>query len=206
MICAGLRSSTPEYDDPPLRLNDLCVHFESEHGEVTEVVRHISLDLHIGERFVLVGESGSGESVITLSIVRLLADTQYSGRILFEDRDLLAASEYEMCGLRGTDVATVLQEPMIALNPLYATGDRIVGTLELHEGLDKRAVKACAIALLEHTGIAETPHRFDAFLHQLSGGQCQHAMVAMALTYSPKLLLADEPTIALDVMVCMQTP
>lgn len=204
MTRVDLRSSTPKYDGPLLRLDDLCVHFESEHGEVTEAVKHVSLDLHAGERFALVGESGSGKSVTALSIMRLLADAQYSGRILLEGRDLLAASEREMRGLRGADVAMVFQEPMTALNPLYTIGNQIVETLELHEGLDKRAAKARAIALLERTGIAEAPRRFDAFPHQLSGGQRQRAMIAMALACSPKLLLADEPTTALDVTVRMQ--
>lgn len=204
MIRVDLRSSAPKYDGPLLRLDDLCVHFESEHGEVTEAVKHVCLDLHAGERFALVGESGSGKSVTALSIMRLLADAQYSGRILLEGRDLLAASEREMRGLRGADVAMVFQEPMTALNPLYTIGNQIVETLELHEGLDKRAAKARAIALLERTGIAEAPRRFDAFPHQLSGGQRQRAMIAMALACSPKLLLADEPTTALDVTVRMQ--
>lgn len=204
MTRVDLRSSAPKYDGPLLRLDDLCVHFESEHGEATEAVKNVSLDLHAGERFALVGESGSGKSVTALSIMRLLADAQYSGRILLEGRDLLAASEREMRGLRGADVAMVFQEPMTALNPLYSIGNQIVETLELHEGLDKRAAKARAIALLERTGIAEAPRRFDAFPHQLSGGQRQRAMIAMALACSPKLLLADEPTTALDVTVRMQ--
>lgn len=204
MTRVDLRSSAPKYDGPLLRLDDLCVHFESEHGEVTEAVKHVCLDLHAGERFALVGESGSGKSVTALSIMRLMADAQYSGRILLEGRDLLAASEREMRGLRGADVAMVFQEPMTALNPLYTIGNQIVETLELHEGLDKRAAKARAIALLERTGIAEAPRRFDAFPHQLSGGQRQRAMIAMALACSPKLLLADEPTTALDVTVRMQ--
>ncbi|CAJ0898422.1 putative ABC transporter ATP-binding protein YejF [Ralstonia sp. LMG 32965] len=204
MTRVDLRSSAPKYDGPLLRLDDLCVQFESEHGEVTEAVKHVSLDLRAGERFALVGESGSGKSVTALSIMRLLADAQYSGRILLEGRDLLAASEREMRGLRGADVAMVFQEPMTALNPLYTIGNQIVETLELHEGLDKRAAKARAIALLERTGIAEAPRRFDAFPHQLSGGQRQRAMIAMALACSPKLLLADEPTTALDVTVRMQ--
>ena len=204
MTRVDLRSSTPKYDGPLLRLDDLCVRFESEHGEATEAVKNVSLDLRAGERFALVGESGSGKSVTALSIMRLLADAHYSGRILLEGRDLLAASEREMRGLRGADVAMVFQEPMTALNPLYSIGNQIVETLELHEGLDKRAAKARAIALLERTGIAEAPRRFDAFPHQLSGGQRQRAMIAMALACSPKLLLADEPTTALDVTVRMQ--
>lgn len=204
MTRVDLRSAKPGYDGPLLRLEDLSVRFEADHGEWTEVVRQVSFDLHAGERFALVGESGSGKTVTALSIMRLLADANYSGRILFEGRDLLAASERQMRGLRGADVAMVFQEPMTALNPLYTVGNQIVETLELHEGLDKRAAKARAIALLEHTGIAEAARRFDAFPHQLSGGQRQRAMIAMALACSPKLLLADEPTTALDVTVRMQ--
>ncbi len=204
MTRVDLRSAKPGYDGPLLRLEDLSVRFEADHGEWTEVVRQVSFDLHAGERFALVGESGSGKTVTALSIMRLLADAHYSGRILFEGRDLLAASERQMRGLRGADVAMVFQEPMTALNPLYTVGNQIVETLELHEGLDKRAAKARAIALLEHTGIAEAARRFDAFPHQLSGGQRQRAMIAMALACSPKLLLADEPTTALDVTVRMQ--
>ncbi|XHO04310.1 Vitamin B12 import ATP-binding protein BtuD [Ralstonia syzygii] len=204
MTCVDLRSAQPGYDGPLLRLEDLSVRFEADHNEWIEAVRHVSFDLHAGERFALVGESGSGKTVTALSIMRLLADAHYSGRILFEGRDLLAASERQMRGLRGADVAMVFQEPMTALNPLYTIGNQIVETLELHEGLDKRAARARAIALLEHTGIAEAPRRFDAFPHQLSGGQRQRAMIAMALACSPKLLLADEPTTALDVTVRMQ--
>ncbi|BCL92607.1 ABC transporter ATP-binding protein [Ralstonia pseudosolanacearum] len=204
MTRVDLRSAKPDYDGPLLRLDDLSVRFEAEHNKWIEAVRHVSFDLHAGERFALVGESGSGKTVTALSIMRLLADAHYSGRILFEGRDLLAASERQMRGLRGADVAMVFQEPMTALNPLYTIGNQIVETLELHEGLDKRAAKARAIALLEHTGIAEAPRRFDAFPHQLSGGQRQRAMIAMALACSPKLLVADEPTTALDVTVRMQ--
>ncbi|WP_458764058.1 ABC transporter ATP-binding protein [Cupriavidus basilensis] len=175
------------------------------HGEdATRAVRDVSFDLRAGERFALVGESGSGKTVTALAMLRLVEDARYQGSVRFEGRDLLKVSEREMRGIRGADIAMIFQEPMTALNPLYTIGNQIVETLALHEGLDRRAARERAIALLERTGISDAAHRFDSFPHQLSGGQRQRAMIAMALACRPKLLLADEPTTALDVTIRVQ--
>ncbi len=175
------------------------------HGEhATRAVREVSFDLRAGERFALVGESGSGKTVTALAMLRLVEDAYYDGAIRFEGRDLLSMSDREVRAIRGAEIAMIFQEPMTALNPLYTIGNQIVETLTLHEGLDRRAARQRAIALLERTGIADAEHKFNSFPHQLSGGQRQRAMIAMALACRPKLLLADEPTTALDVTIRAQ--
>ncbi|MGX6571624.1 ABC transporter ATP-binding protein [Cupriavidus necator] len=175
------------------------------HGEhATRAVREVSFDLRAGERYALVGESGSGKTVTALAMLRLVEDAYYDGAIRFEGKNLLEVSDREMRGIRGAEIAMIFQEPMTALNPLYTIGNQIVETLALHEGLDRRAARERAIALLERTGISDAAHRFDSFPHQLSGGQRQRAMIAMALACRPKLLLADEPTTALDVTIRAQ--
>ncbi|TDF63897.1 ABC transporter ATP-binding protein [Cupriavidus sp. L7L] len=175
------------------------------HGEhATRAVREVSFDLRAGERYALVGESGSGKTVTALAMLRLVEDAYYDGAIRFEGKNLLDVSDREMRAIRGAEIAMIFQEPMTALNPLYTIGNQIVETLALHEGLDRRAARERAIALLERTGITDAAHRFDSFPHQLSGGQRQRAMIAMALACRPKLLLADEPTTALDVTIRAQ--
>jgi len=175
---------------------------EGEHA--TRAVRDVSFDLRAGERYALVGESGSGKTVTALAMLRLVDDAQYQGAIRFEGEDLLQVSDREMRRIRGSEIAMIFQEPMTALNPLYTIGNQIVETLALHEGLDRRAARDRAIALLERTGISDAANRFNSFPHQLSGGQRQRAMIAMALACRPKLLLADEPTTALDVTIRAQ--
>ncbi|MGH8788611.1 MAG: ABC transporter ATP-binding protein [Cupriavidus necator] len=175
------------------------------HGEhATRAVREVSFDLRAGERYALVGESGSGKTVTALAMLRLVEDAYYDGAIRFEGKNLLEVSDREMRGIRGAEIAMIFQEPMTALNPLYTIGNQIVETLALHEDLDRRSARERAIALLERTGISDAAHRFDSFPHQLSGGQRQRAMIAMALACRPKLLLADEPTTALDVTIRAQ--
>ncbi|WP_306849519.1 ABC transporter ATP-binding protein [Cupriavidus necator] len=175
------------------------------HGEhATRAVREVSFDLRAGERYALVGESGSGKTVTALAMLRLVEDAYYDGAIRLEGKNLLEVSDREMRAIRGAEIAMIFQEPMTALNPLYTIGNQIVETLALHEGLDRRAARERAIALLERTGISDAAHRFDSFPHQLSGGQRQRAMIAMALACRPKLLLADEPTTALDVTIRAQ--
>ncbi|WP_407935873.1 ABC transporter ATP-binding protein [Cupriavidus necator] len=186
-----------------IRVDKLSVTFG--HGEhATRAVREISFDLRAGERYALVGESGSGKTVTALAMLRLVEDAYYDGAIRFEGKNLLDVSDHEMRAIRGAEIAMIFQEPMTALNPLYTIGNQIVETLALHEGLDRRAARERAIALLERTGISDAEHRFDSFPHQLSGGQRQRAMIAMALACRPKLLLADEPTTALDVTIRAQ--
>ncbi|UVE65079.1 dipeptide ABC transporter ATP-binding protein [Burkholderia pyrrocinia] len=187
------------HDEPLLSLERLHVRF----GD-TVAVDDVTLAIGRGERVALVGESGSGKSVTALSILRLLSDADVSGAIRFAGQDLAAKSEREMRGLRGSDIAMIFQEPMTALNPLYTIGVQIGETIVLHDGVSAVEARKRAIALLARTGIAEPDKRVDSYPHQLSGGQRQRAMIAMALACRPRLLLADEPTTALDVTIRAQ--
>ena len=182
-----------------LRVENLVVRF----GDAT-VVNDVSFDIAAGEKFALVGESGSGKTVSALSVLKLNQDAQTSGRVLFNGDDVLQKSESALRGLRGKDVAMIFQEPMTALNPLFTIGNQIAEVLMLHEGINARAAANRAVALLEKTGIPEPARRALAFPHELSGGQRQRAMIAMALACKPKLLIADEPTTALDVTIQVQ--
>ncbi len=184
---------------PLLSVEGLSVNFGP-----SRVVERVSFAIDAGEKFALVGESGSGKSVTALSILRLVATATYAGAIRFEGDDVLARSERQMRALRGRDIAMIFQEPMTALNPLYAVGKQIAEVLELHEGLGKKQARGRAIELLARTGIPDPEKKVDAFPHQLSGGQRQRAMIAMALACRPKLLIADEPTTALDVTIQAQ--
>ncbi|WP_306172530.1 ATP-binding cassette domain-containing protein, partial [Burkholderia cenocepacia] len=187
-------STVSTQHEPLLSLERLHVRF----GD-TVAVDDVTLAIGRGERVALVGESGSGKSVTALSILRLLRDAEVSGAICFAGQDLVAKSEREMRGLRGSDIAMIFQEPMTALNPLYTIGVQIGETIVLHDGVSAVEARKRAIALLARTGIAEPEKRVDSYPHQLSGGQRQRAMIAMALACRPRLLLADEPTTALDV-------
>jgi microcin C transport system ATP-binding protein len=184
---------------PLLELDHLRVTF----GD-TVAVKDVTLAIQRGERVALVGESGSGKSVTALSILRLLGDAEVSGAIRFNGEDLLAKSEREMRGLRGSAIAMIFQEPMTALNPLYTVGEQIAETIVVHDGVPAKEARKRAVALLERTGIAEPGKRVNSYPHQLSGGQRQRAMIAMALACRPRLLLADEPTTALDVTIRAQ--
>lgn len=187
---------------PLLEIDHLTVRF-GEQGE-KRVVDNLCLSVAAGERVALVGESGSGKSVTALSVLRLVEHAKTSGRIMLDGEDLLQKSEQQMRGIRGADVAMVFQEPMTALNPLFTIGQQIAESLRLHEGLRANAARARGIELLARTGIPEPERRIDSYPHQLSGGQRQRAMIAMALACRPRLLLADEPTTALDVTVRRQ--
>ncbi len=184
---------------PLLDVKGLSVAFAGK-----EVVRGIDFQIAPGEKLALVGESGSGKTVTALSLLRLAQNAQVSGQAMFGGRDLLALSERELMGVRGQDIAMIFQEPMTALNPLISVGDQIAEVLQLKMGMDRRSATARAIELLAETGIAEAARRSVSFAHQLSGGQRQRAMIAMALACRPKLLLADEPTTALDVSLRAQ--
>jgi len=184
---------------PLLELDRLHVSF----GE-TVAVNDVTLTIQRGERVALVGESGSGKSVTALSVLRLLNDAQVSGSIRFDGEDLLAKTEREMRGLRGSDIAMIFQEPMTALNPLYTVGDQIAETIVVHDGVSAMEARKRAVALLGRTGIPEPGKRVNSYPHELSGGQRQRAMIAMALACRPRLLLADEPTTALDVTIRAQ--
>jgi microcin C transport system ATP-binding protein len=183
-----------------LSVRELAVDFVGASGS-TRVVDGVSFALHAGEKFALVGESGSGKTVTALSVLRLNADARYAGSVRFAGRELLDASERELRGVRGREIAMIFQEPMSALNPLYTIGDQICEAIERHEGVSRAQATRRAIELLERTRVPEPQRRFSSYPHQLSGGQRQRAMIAMALACSPKLLIADEPTTALDVTV-----
>ncbi|WP_426392989.1 ABC transporter ATP-binding protein [Variovorax sp. R-27] len=193
-------------NQPLLDVKGLRVAFSGK-----EVVHGIDFQMAAGEKLALVGESGSGKTVTALSLLRLVQNADLSGTArLFGGersqgaRDLLSIPERELRGIRGKEIAMIFQEPMTALNALYSVGDQIAEVLELHEGLSARAAQAAAVQLLADTGIPEPARRARAFPHQLSGGQRQRAMIAMALACKPRLLLADEPTTALDVTVRAQ--
>jgi microcin C transport system ATP-binding protein len=199
-MSANLQSNaSPATTQPLLELDHLHVRF----GD-TVAVSDVTLAIQRGERVALVGESGSGKSVTALSILRLLSDAQVSGSIRFDGEDLLGKTEREMRGLRGSDIAMIFQEPMTALNPLYTVGDQIAETIVVHDGVTANEARKRAVALLGRTGIAEPGKRVNSYPHQLSGGQRQRAMIAMALACRPRLLLADEPTTALDVTIRAQ--
>ena len=192
-----MRASDPQSSAssrPLLSVHDLHVRFGDK-----EVVRGVSFEVAAGEKLALVGESGSGKTITALALLRLAADADLSGQALFSGRDLLALSEQEMRGVRGGDIAMVFQEPMTALNPLMTIGDQIGEVLQLKQALTRQQARDQAIELLASTGIPEPARRASVFPHQLSGGQRQRAMIAMALASKPRLLLADEPTTALDV-------
>jgi len=191
--------------NPLLTVRKLGVAFEGK-----PVVQDVDFEIAPGEKLALVGESGSGKTVTALSLLRLVPNAALSGQALLagEDgqgaRDLLALPERTLRGIRGREIAMIFQEPMTALNPLYPVGDQIAEVLQLHEALSPRAAQAAAVQLLADTGIPEPARRAGAFPHQLSGGQRQRAMIAMALACKPRLLLADEPTTALDVTLRVQ--
>ncbi|WP_439518924.1 ABC transporter ATP-binding protein [Hydrogenophaga sp.] len=177
-----------------LEVKNLRVSFGGQ-----EVVHGIDFSIRAGEKLALVGESGSGKTVSALSLLRLVHNAEVTGTALLNGRDLLALTERQLRAVRGDEVAVVFQEPMSALNPLYSVGDQIGEVLQLKKGLTPRQALAATVELLASTGIPEPERRATAFPHQLSGGQRQRAMIAMALASAPKLLLADEPTTALDV-------
>ena len=179
---------------PLVQVQDLHVRFGAK-----EVVRGVSFDILPGEKLALVGESGSGKTITALSLLRLAGDAQLAGRALMQGRDLLALTEREMRGVRGGDIAMVFQEPMTALNPLMTVGEQVAEVLVLKQALSKAQGAHAAVELLASTGIPEPGRRARSYPHQLSGGQRQRAMIAMALASRPRLLLADEPTTALDV-------
>ena len=164
-----------------------------------EVVHGVSFDIHEGEKLALVGESGSGKTVTALSLLRLAGDAKVTGEVKLSGRDLLTLSERELRGVRGGEIAMVFQEPMTALNPLMSVGEQVAEVLQLKQALSAHQAMNAAIELLASTGIPDPARRAKSFPHQLSGGQRQRAMIAMALASKPRLLLADEPTTALDV-------
>ena len=188
---------------PLLAVRDLSVSFDTPGGEV-QAVRHVSLDIAAGETVGLVGESGSGKSVTALSILQLLpypVARHPSGGIRFQGQELLGASETTLRQVRGNRIAMIFQEPMTSLNPLHTIEKQINEVLFVHKGLGRQAARTRTVELLRLVGLPEAERRLDAYPHQLSGGQRQRVMIAMALANEPSLLIADEPTTALDVTI-----
>jgi peptide/nickel transport system ATP-binding protein len=170
-----------------------------------EVVHQVSFSLRAGERTGLIGESGSGKTLTALAVMGLLPDGLLAnGRVLFQGRDLLEMSERELCAIRGDRLAMVFQEPMTALNPVMNVGDQVAEPLQLHRGMRGRAAHVAAQQALERVHLPDAAEKMRAYPHQLSGGQRQRAMIAMATACSPEVLIADEPTTALDVTVQAQ--
>jgi peptide/nickel transport system ATP-binding protein len=189
-----------------LDVDGLKTHFFTRDG-VVRAVDGVSFRVHAGETLAVVGESGCGKSVTSLSILRLVASPPgriVSGRLLFEGRDLLALDEAGMRDIRGNEIAMIFQEPMTSLNPVLTIGRQIGEALTLHRGLSRAAARRRAVELLVQVGISEPEQRIDQYPHQLSGGMRQRVMIAMALACRPRLLIADEPTTALDVTIQAQ--
>ncbi|MFA1673697.1 ABC transporter ATP-binding protein [Rhizobium mongolense] len=199
---AGFQAQTIQQAEPVLSVENLTTSFLVE-GEWKPVVRDVSFRVAPGETVAIVGESGSGKSVTSLSIMRLLQpDTsRIEGKIMLGDRNLLALPESGMRQVRGNDVSMIFQEPMTSLNPLFTIGDQISEALLCHSAMSKTEARAEVIRLLEKVRISSAALRFDEYPHRFSGGMRQRVMIAMALASKPKLLIADEPTTALDVTI-----
>jgi oligopeptide transport system ATP-binding protein len=191
---------------PLLRIDDLRIWFGTRGADV-RAVDGVNLDIRPGEIVGLVGESGSGKSVTARAIMRLVPmppGRHVSGRIIFGGRDLTTLSEREMEDLRGGRIAMIFQDPMTFLNPLFTAGDQVAEAIRRHQRLDKGAARAEVIRLFRQVGIPSPELRYNAYPHQLSGGLRQRVMIAMALSSRPELLIADEPTTALDVTIQAQ--
>ncbi|MBJ8022803.1 ABC transporter ATP-binding protein [Bacillus cereus] len=188
-----------------VELKDLQTHFQTEEGTV-KAVNHVSFAVREGETVCVVGESGCGKSVTALSIMGLIAESGsvVGGDILYEGKSLLGMKEKELRSLRGNDIAMIFQEPMTSLNPVFTVGEQIVETLREHELLSKNEAYKKAIELIRKVGIARADEIVHSYSHELSGGMLQRIMIAVALSCNPKLLIADEPTTALDVTIQAQ--
>ena len=183
-----------------IEVRNLSTYFFTQEG-VVRAVEGVSFSIDKGETLALVGESGCGKSVTALSIMRLVPPPGriVGGEVIFDGRDLLKLSEREMRRVRGGEIAMVFQDPMTSLNPVYTVGDQMVEAIKLHRGVSDKEAKEIAIEMLSKVNIPEPRVRFDEYPHQMSGGMRQRVMIAMALSCNPKLLIADEPTTALDV-------
>ena len=191
---------------PLLEVDDLAVRFKTGHGAV-HAVNGVSFAVDAGETVGIVGESGSGKSVTSLAIMGLLGGQNAEvtrGRILLDGTDLLALSPRELRRRRGTDVAMVFQNPIASLNPVVRIGTQITEAILAHESMKREAARAAAHGLLERVGVPDAQRIMDSYPHRLSGGMCQRVMIAIALALRPKLLIADEPTTALDVTIQAQ--
>ncbi|MCG2788196.1 MAG: ABC transporter ATP-binding protein [Anaerolineae bacterium] len=190
---------------PLLEVRNLKTYFFTEDGEI-KAVDGVDFYVNPGEVLGLVGESGCGKSVTSLSIMRLISAPGkiIEGEIFFEGKDLVKASEEDMIQVRGNRISMIFQQPQTALNPVFKVGDQIAEVLEIHQGLNKEAGRVRAVELLQMVGIPEPDRRAEAYPHELSGGMAQRVMIAMGLACVPNLLIADEPTTALDVTIQAQ--
>lgn len=189
-----------------IEVKNLKTFFKTEAG-IVKAVNDVSFKVKKGETVCVVGESGCGKSITAMSIMGLVSkDTGFNdgGEILFEGKDLLKSTDEEMRNIRGKDIAMIFQEPMSSLNPTFTIGFQVMEPLILHEGLDKKTARKRAIGLLEEVGIPRADEIVDCYPHELSGGMRQRVMIAMGLACKPKLLIADEPTTALDVTIQAQ--
>jgi peptide/nickel transport system ATP-binding protein len=206
MTISPLSAADPVLDDPVLDVQGLRTEFRSGQ-QWHAAVRDLSMRIHRNETVAVVGESGSGKSVTALSILRLLPSVNArirAGRIMFGGRDLATLPETQMADIRGNQIAMIFQEPMTSLNPTMTVGAQIGESLSIHRGLSGRDARNEALALLERVRIPAAARRLDEFPHQFSGGMRQRVMIAIALACRPKLLIADEPTTALDVTIQAQ--
>ena len=203
-ITTGSSAATPT--GPLLKVEDLRVEFNTRRGAAL-VLNGVDFSINGGETLCVVGESGCGKSMTALALLRLIPSPPgriRSGRVLFQGENLLDATEARMREVRGNRISMIFQEPMTSLNPVFPVGDQISESLRLHAGLDAKQARERAIEMLRHVGIPAPERRVDEFPHQLSGGMRQRVMIAMALACRPDILIADEPTTALDVTVQAQ--
>jgi len=191
--------------------NLLCVHslhtYFYTHSGVVKAVEGVNLEIDTGEVLGLVGESGCGKSVTALSIMRLVSNPPgriVKGEVIFRGEDLLKKNEDEMRKIRGNNISMIFQEPMTSLDPVFTVGNELMETIQLHQNLSKARARKIAIEMLKKVGIPEPERRMDEYPHQLSGGMQQRVMIAMALSCNPSLLIADEPTTALDTTIQAQ--
>jgi peptide/nickel transport system ATP-binding protein/oligopeptide transport system ATP-binding protein len=191
--------------EPLLEVRDLKVSFRTEDG-VIQAVDGVSFSLAAGETLGIVGESGSGKSVTVMSVMRLITDpnARFEGEVFYKGRDLMTLSKDQIREIRGTGIAMIFQDPMTSLNPVYRVGWQIAEQIRAHEQISKQAAHARAIELLAAVGIPHPAERVDSYPHQFSGGMRQRVMIAMAVSCNPDILIADEPTTALDVTIQAQ--
>lgn len=205
-VCGARVKNSRGITMPLLEVKNLHTHFFTEDG-IVKAVDGVSYDLHQGETLGLVGESGCGKTVSALSVLRLIPNPPgkvVEGEVVFEGRDLLTLSEDEICNVRGNRIAMIFQEPMTSLNPVLTIGRQIAEPMELHLGMSKDDALSKSVTLLEEVQIPEARTRITAYPHLFSGGMRQRAMIAMGLGCNPTLIIADEPTTALDVTIQAQ--